>query len=392
MHAQFGNNSGIVTDWRGSARTRVLLAWDASLQFRANVSAHTNELNDVVTRSLQSQFPDFELDYGRIANVIQLSRIFNNPRLRTAYTRSQVNDYRDNTNVPSQISTSSSWQPLLSVDGDFKNQTRLGFKVERRITQRENFQFGHTVATDRNTDINVSLNRSYSRGQKVRILLKETTVRTNISLGLTAVYSKRSGETRQVDIPNSKPQFPANTDRLSINGTGSYSFSSNITGNVSLGFGQTRDLELEIVQRVASSEAALVLGLGRRREAVGRDRSRSAARPRRMRGEATGGRRAGDGRAPSGRASPAPGHPRTTRDGWIAARSGASAALERQAFFDNTCGRCRSSIDRASVRGGRHVVLCAPRRRSPTGSISASRQLPGRTTGFQVAVLRRSPS
>lgn len=237
----------------------MLLTWDASLQFRANISGHTNELNDVVTRSLQSQFPDFELDYGRIANVIQLSRIFNNPRLRTAYTRSQVNDYRDNTNVPSQISTSSSWQPLLSLDGDFKNQTRLGFKVERRITQRENFQFGHTVATDRNTDINLSLNRSYSRGQKVRILLKETTVRTNISLGLTAVYSKRSGETRQVDIPNSKPQFPANTDRLSINGTGSYSFSSNITGNVSLGFGQTRDLEREIVQRNVRLEVRAAL-------------------------------------------------------------------------------------------------------------------------------------
>ena len=38
-------------------------------------------------------------------------------------------------------------------------------------------------------------------------------------------------------------------DRLSVNGTGSYSFSSNVTGSVSLGFGQNRDLVREAVSR-----------------------------------------------------------------------------------------------------------------------------------------------
>ena len=38
-------------------------------------------------------------------------------------------------------------------------------------------------------------------------------------------------------------------DRLSLNGTGSYSFSNNVTGNATVGFGQTRDLQREIIQR-----------------------------------------------------------------------------------------------------------------------------------------------
>jgi hypothetical protein len=38
-------------------------------------------------------------------------------------------------------------------------------------------------------------------------------------------------------------------DRLSVNATGGYSFSTNVTGNLELGFGQQRDLLLKTVNR-----------------------------------------------------------------------------------------------------------------------------------------------
>ena len=38
-------------------------------------------------------------------------------------------------------------------------------------------------------------------------------------------------------------------DRLSLNGTGSYGFSNNVTGNLVLGFGQDRDLVRKIIHR-----------------------------------------------------------------------------------------------------------------------------------------------
>jgi hypothetical protein len=112
---------------------------------------------------------------------------------------------------------------------------------------REDFNFGSSTRTDRNTDINLSLNRSYSRGQKVKFLGKESTIKSSVTLGLTGVYSRVSGET--IKGGTSQAQLRVDNDRLSLNGTGSYSFSNNVTGSVALGFGQTRDVVRDAVSR-----------------------------------------------------------------------------------------------------------------------------------------------
>jgi ABC-type transport system involved in cytochrome bd biosynthesis fused ATPase/permease subunit len=158
-----------------------------------------------------------------------------------------VTEYRVVESSPSSIATSSQWQPLLGLTGELKNQTRAEFKVERRVTVREDLNFGSSTRTDRNTDINLSLNRSYSRGQKVKFLGKESTIKSSVQLGLTGVYSRVSGETRKAGT--SQDQLRVGQDRLSLNGTGSYSFSNNVTGSVVLGFGQNRDLVRDAVSR-----------------------------------------------------------------------------------------------------------------------------------------------
>uniref|UniRef100_A0A832MK34 Cell surface protein SprA n=1 Tax=Eiseniibacteriota bacterium TaxID=2212470 RepID=A0A832MK34_UNCEI len=249
MRAQFGNVTGFSRDWRTSGRTRLLLPLDAAVTTRAEASSRRTENNGVVNRSVQSRFPDFDVDYGRVATALRLNRVFTSPRLRTAYSRSRNTDYRNRQDQPNSISTSSQWQPLLGLDGDLKNQWRVKLQVQRRVTQSERFQLGHSVQTDRNTDINLDLSRTLTRGQKIKILNRESTIRSTITMTLSGVYSRRSGETRQVDRPDLKPQFPVDQDRLSVNGTGSYQFSSNVTGNASLGFGQTRDIQRGIIQR-----------------------------------------------------------------------------------------------------------------------------------------------
>jgi hypothetical protein len=158
-----------------------------------------------------------------------------------------VTEYRTRESSPSSIATSSQWQPLIGLTGEFKNQTRAELKVERRVTVREDFAYGSSTRTDRNTDINLSLNRSYSRGQKVKFLGRESTIKSSVQLGLTGVYSRVSGDTRKAGSKG--VQLPVDQDRLSLNGTGSYSFSNNVTGSVVLGFGQNRDVVHAAVSR-----------------------------------------------------------------------------------------------------------------------------------------------
>ena len=245
--ASIGNQSSKAFDYRGAARSRIALGFGATVQTSAEISSQINTQNDAERRRDVTRFPDLQFEYGRITSVLKIDKFLQNPRLRTAFNRSQTIDYNYGRTVKSGIATTSQWQPMLGLTGDFKNNTRLEFSVERRNTKSESFQLGHSTQTDRNTDVNFSMDRSYTQGQKVSFLGKETTVRSSVSLGMDAAYSLQSGETRQDQV--SGVRNPLKKDRLSVNARGSYGFSTNVTGNVTLGFGQERDLQRDFIRR-----------------------------------------------------------------------------------------------------------------------------------------------
>jgi hypothetical protein len=246
VRQQFGNVSAEGTNWRTAGRTTLALGLGASLQTRGEFSATRGIANGLTTRSTRLQFPDLDVNYGKVAETIRLGKLLTNAQLRTAYNHYRSTEYA-NSPTPTNISSGSDWRPLIGLSGDLRNGTRAELRIERRTTETQFRQLGNSITTESNTDVNLSLNRTYSKGQKVQFLGKETTVRTSVTMGLTAAYSRRDGETRQEGVD--RPQFPVSEDRLSVNARGSYAFSSNVTGNLELGFGQTRDLQLDFVRR-----------------------------------------------------------------------------------------------------------------------------------------------
>jgi hypothetical protein len=251
VEPSFGNRSEVTTDYGGSARTQLDTGFGSNITTRAEAGWRRSDGNGVVSRSIRYRFPDFEVEYGRLPQILQIARLLRNPVLRTTYSRSQNTDYV-NSETPTTISTSSEWRPLIGLEGDLHNGTRATLKIERRVTQRDDRLFVNTTATDRNTDVNVSLARRYSQGQKVKILGKESTIKTNVSLQVSGSYSKRSGETEQV---GRSATSVSKTDRLSVNASGSYGFSNNVTGNLDIGFLQDRNLVLGLTNRSVRVEA-----------------------------------------------------------------------------------------------------------------------------------------
>ena len=93
---------------------------------------------------------------------------------------------------------------------------------------------GSSRQTDQTTNINFSLSRSYSQGQKVNVLGRTSTVKTSVNLQLTTVYERQKGGIQIGSDPTLAN--PIDRTRLSVNGTASYGFSSNVTGDLALGF------------------------------------------------------------------------------------------------------------------------------------------------------------
>ena len=234
-----GNTSSSAIDWRGNARTTVPLAFGSSLQTRASYGDRTNNNNGVKQRNRDWRFPDLEVQYGRVANLIGLTHLLDAPQLRTSYARSYSVDYQNSRSIRTGTSRSTEFRPLLSVRGRLRNGTDADLRFEKRSSVRESFQLGSSVATDQTTNLNFSLSRSYSQGQKVKVLGKTSTVKTNVSLQLTTAYERQKGG---VKIGNeSNLANPIDRTRLSVNGTGSYGFSTNVTGDLALGFSHFRE-------------------------------------------------------------------------------------------------------------------------------------------------------
>jgi hypothetical protein len=239
VFASPGNVSATGVDWRGNAHTTIPIAFGSSLLARASVGDRTSNLNGVKTRSKDWRFPDFEVQYGNVANLLGINRLLDQPQLRTAYARSNSVDYQNSRSVISGTSRSDDFRPLFSIRGRLRNGADADFRLERRSSVRESFQLGTSKALDQTTDINFTLSRSYTQGQKVQLLGRTSTVKTSVNLSLATVYSRQKGGVQVAGFD--QLSNPVDRTRLSVNGTGSYGFSSNVTGDLSLGFSHFRE-------------------------------------------------------------------------------------------------------------------------------------------------------
>ncbi len=229
-----GNNSQTGLDWRTNARTRVPVMYGSQLMLRFSFGDRTGENNGVLSRTSDVRFPDVEVDYGRVANAIKLTSFLQNPSIRTAWSVSKTFDYQVRRDSLTGESRTSDFHPLLALRGSFKNGIQADLGVNRRSTERLVHQYGTSSQVENNSDVNFTLSRSYSQGQKVTFLGKTSTVRSSVSLQLATVYSHTKGETRYAN--NAGAAQKRDETRLSVTSTGSYGFSSNVTGSAVLGF------------------------------------------------------------------------------------------------------------------------------------------------------------
>ncbi|MEO5989387.1 MAG: cell surface protein SprA [Candidatus Eisenbacteria bacterium] len=244
--AIFGNTEQRGLDWRTGARTRIPLVYGSVVSARMSFGDRTNVANGVVSRQKEARFPDFELEYGQVAQVLRLSKLLKNPQLRSAFSRSTSQDFQYGRDEKIASASRDDYRPLISVRGGFNNGAQADMRIDHYNSTRQVFQGATATQRDQNTDFNFTLSRSYSQGQKVTFLGKTSTIRSSVNLQLATVYSHRKAGT---ELASGDIQSPVDDTRLSLNTSGSYGFSNNVTGNMTLGFSENRDNTKKVVRR-----------------------------------------------------------------------------------------------------------------------------------------------
>ena len=247
--ALIGNQSAVYVDWSTSASSNLILAYGSTLNTTFNYHDRTSRANTAQSRTRDWTWPNASLEYGRIAEALHLSRWIQQPSLRTAFQRGTQVEYQNSQTIETLRAVSTQWEPLLSVSGSLKNGTRTELSINRRSSDRLSTLLGRSRQTEATTNVRFSLNRTYSQGQKVTFLGRTKTVSSNVTLGLTGEFSSVNGKTVNELDPTALPINPRNEDRLNLNSTGSYDFSTNVRGTATLGFSQIRYLERDAISR-----------------------------------------------------------------------------------------------------------------------------------------------
>ena len=246
-----GNEASQALDWHAGMRARVMFLRQSTLNTQLNWTGRQSNVNDVQTSQRTKKLPNvlLDIDYGQIPHAIGIDRLFTTPTLRTTWNHTASLEFVHGQQT--SLSTSDEFRPLIGLTGTLRGEARTEFSIDHRDTKRENTSLGRSEDEHHITTVNLNISRSYSRGQKVNVLGKTSTVNSSVTLGVASVFEKETGGlTVGTDVLN-----PVNSYRLSVSGNGSYGFSTNVTGNLSLGYGQNGNLILKTVNRNVRVEA-----------------------------------------------------------------------------------------------------------------------------------------
>jgi hypothetical protein len=245
------------TGWSTSGRTSIQLPWSMSMQTSGDFDSRFSNSNGAERGQTNLRFPDVTLDYGQLATVLKINKLIRNPQLRSSANRQVSNDFQDGRTQKTGVTTLITYRPLLSLSGELPNGMRVELTTEHRHSDRELFQLGNSLTQDVNTNVSLNLSRSYTQGQKISFLGRESTVKSSVTIGINSTYERQSGRILQNNIERN----PVRRDRLSLNATGTYGFSSNVSGNAILGFSQDRNQLQGLVNRSVRIELSARFGL-----------------------------------------------------------------------------------------------------------------------------------
>ena len=217
-----------------------LLATHVGMNYSKNVSRNitaTDALKNTSTR-----FPDFGLSFNRLGNFKYLKRFFTAVTYNFGYFKQVDQSGSERTGESTSRITSQSFSPLASFSLDWKKGIRSAIKYTRDIKTTENLKtVGGNRSIDKNYSNSLSINNSYSfsapHGIKLPFLRK---IKFNSNLSLSLNVAESSQKTKS-SVGGNPYNITADNSRFSLAASAGYSFSTQVTGGMTINWADTND-------------------------------------------------------------------------------------------------------------------------------------------------------
>jgi hypothetical protein len=228
-----------------------------SVPYRLGLARDTSRsYNSQVSNQQNLTFPDFDFDWGGVQRLMGLGKVFPQLGARSRFSRVDTREGVDLAN-PTSKTRSQNYSPLLSLQGTSRGQAVVQLSIDHTSSSREDFSSRRATREEGTSTVRTSVSRTYLPGQKPPVFGGKG-LKASMTLQADAAYTKRTGSTNAFGSASSK----TNNDRIDVNASNTYAFSTYVNGTLGLGFSQSRDLQLRnsegkpLIQRSLRLEAA----------------------------------------------------------------------------------------------------------------------------------------
>ncbi len=243
------------------ANTQIQLFGRATARVRA---AYNNVLRTNNTQAYEqssANWPDVQIDWGAVQGLLRAGAVFPTLTASTRYNRTVMTDGVHLQPISSRTTTTG-WQPLLSLSGTTKSGVQVALAGERSNSLREDFRNAiftgaPSLARQQTTTVRGNLSKTFNPGSSFTLFgLLGSTLRSTVTLNFTTSFNRRTGGTVVPGVSNIGGKV--DQSRFEAQGTGSYALSRNITASLGLGFSQFNDFTRSVTNSTGGIKGTLV--------------------------------------------------------------------------------------------------------------------------------------
>jgi hypothetical protein len=220
--------------------TDIKIFTEISIRTTFNLSKNESSVNGAISTTETRRFPDLSINWGRMYKKLGLDRFTKELRATTNYQRSRSEQASGGTRANTRIETKTSMSPLLNLDAKLTNgfSAKLTSRYDSSQSEQKSGTFTNTSQTKRR-QVGLTLSRVLNLSRMVTnpITGKKSRVTSKLNLSITTNYGDERRETSQ----GGKTVVGSDHVRLDFSTTAGYNFTSSISGNAALSFGQDTD-------------------------------------------------------------------------------------------------------------------------------------------------------
>ena len=205
-----------------------------------------------VSKNITTTFPSLSLSLTEFEKLIHMTKVLNSSRLNSTYVRRITKTGSGDWEEPSKITTETSFQPLLSWNGNWIKNITTSLSANYGITkQDEKERQSVTTATDKTIQGNIKYSFSAPTGIKIP-LLRSVSFKNELTLSIDGSYSLKDQYT---ETPSTGKVPERSSSDISFRTNASYIFSRGIDGGLTARYNlnsnkkdgkQTRTIEINI--------------------------------------------------------------------------------------------------------------------------------------------------